>query len=206
MSDNQEEIIIESNVRNLELYSDQHPFRLSLRIKNFQDQSEYKKFIKSCERLVRSSLEYKMWKNYIIDVLQVQSCMITNENITDVSLDVHHHIPTLFILVEGIVNKKIETEEDFCTFDIASEAIKMHFMNRIGYMVLSRTIHEKIHSSALSIPINLIRGNYKHFIDNYSRYLDDEDLDSLNHKLSIDQVEEFQYSWSQDNYPGMATG
>jgi tRNA A37 threonylcarbamoyltransferase TsaD len=42
MSD-QENIQINADIHNLELYSDNYPFRLSLRIKNFQDQSEFKK-------------------------------------------------------------------------------------------------------------------------------------------------------------------
>ena len=75
---------IKSNVENLELYSDQYPFSLALRIKNFENESEYKKFIRNCEKLIRSSVEYRQWKNYIIDVLGVNTCMITNERIDEV--------------------------------------------------------------------------------------------------------------------------
>lgn len=202
MTDTQD-ITIESNVHNLELYSDSHPFRLTLRIKNFQDEPEQKKFIKNCEKLIRSCNEYRLWKGYIIDVLQVQACMITNENINDVSLDVHHHIPSLYMLVSALVNKKIEGDEEFCSFDIATDAIKMHYMNRIGYLVLSRTIHEKIHNNALSIPINLLKGNYQYFVDNYSRYLEESDLEIIHQKMSVEPIENFQYSWSQGNYPGL---
>jgi len=56
---------IKSNEANLELYSEEYPFRLPLRIKNFHDDSDYKKFIRSVERMVRNSPEYKEWRNYI---------------------------------------------------------------------------------------------------------------------------------------------
>ena len=55
----------------LELYSDQHPFRLSLRINNFDSDTEFTKFVRNCERMIRTSIEYKLWRNYIIDVLGI---------------------------------------------------------------------------------------------------------------------------------------
>ena len=71
---------IKSNVENLELYSDTFPFKLPLRIKNFNDEKYFIKFIKKCESGIRGSLEYRHWKDYIIDVLGINKCMITSEN------------------------------------------------------------------------------------------------------------------------------
>jgi hypothetical protein len=51
---------IKSNVESMEIYSPTHPFRLSLRIKNFEDEKQYKSFIKKCEQLIRNSIEYKL--------------------------------------------------------------------------------------------------------------------------------------------------
>ena len=72
---------VKSNIKNLELYSDNYPFSLPLRIKAFENESEYKKFIKNCEMLVRRCVEYRQWKNYIIDVLGINTCMVTDERI-----------------------------------------------------------------------------------------------------------------------------
>ena len=104
----EEEITIQSNIENLELYSDQYPFRLSLRIKNFETEADYKKYVKNCEKLIRTCLEYKEWKSYIIDVLGINSCMITEERIDEVSLEVHHHVPSLYTIVSAVINKKVE--------------------------------------------------------------------------------------------------
>ena len=195
-----DDVNIQSNVKNLELYSDNYPFRLSLRIRNFESESEYKKFIKNTEMTIRKSMEYKLWRNYIVDVLQIQTCMITNEKMDETSIDVHHHLPNLYVLISAIVNKKIELEEDFCTFDIAREGIELHFANKIGYLTLLRSIHEKFHNGYLSIPINLVKGNYNSFIQEYSRYIDEEDLDIINQRLSIN---ESNCSWSRNNYLGV---
>ena len=66
--DDKEEI--KSNVESLEIYSERHPFSLALRISNFENEAEYKKFVKNCEMMIRRSIEYKEWRNYIVDVSQ----------------------------------------------------------------------------------------------------------------------------------------
>ncbi len=189
---------IKSNVESLELYSDAFPFRLGLKIRNFENEAEYKRFLKNVEMLVRRCHEYKLWRNYLIDVLQINTCMITNESIDQVTIEVHHHVPSLYILVSALVNKKIETQEDFCTFDIAQESIELHFKNKIGYVTLLRSIHEKFHNGYLNIPIQMIKGDYNYFVENYSKYLDETDIDIIQSRLAIN---EHNCSWAKDDYP-----
>lgn len=195
--------IIKSNVEKLELYSEDHPFSLRLRVRNFDSETSYKKFINNTEMLVRRCNEYKLWTNYIKDVLQHNSCMITNETNFEVTVEVHHHIPSMFVLVSALVNEKIEENVDFCSFDIASEAIQLHFENRIGYVCLVKTIHEKFHNGYLTIPFSFVKGNYKYFIDRYSKYLDEMDLDEIQHRMAIN---EHNCTWSRDEYPIEAQG
>lgn len=188
------------NVEGLELYSDQYPFRLPLRIRNFESESEYMKFIRNCELHVRKSIEYRSWRHYIIDVLGVSSCMVTKERMDQCTVEVHHHVPSLFVLVKALVNQKIEREEEFSTFDISLDAIEIHFQNRVGYITLVKSMHEKFHNGFLKIPASLIRGNYQAFMESYIKYLDDEDLDVINSRLAID---EGNCGWSRDNYPAL---
>jgi len=196
-------IAVESNVENLELYSDNYPFRLPLRIDNFENEAEYKKFIRNCELLVRRSAEYKLWRKYIVDVLQVDKCMITNERMTDVTIEVHHHLPSLFTAVTAVVNKHIENNKEFCSFDIAQKVIELHFGNQIGYATLIKTMHEKFHNGKLTIPIEIIKGNYKQFLAEYSKYIDEEELDKIELRLATDSSN---CTWSRDDYPVAATG
>jgi len=194
---------IKSNVENLEMYSDSFPFRLSLRIRNFENEAEYKKFVRNCEMLVRRCNEYKLWRNYIIDVLQVNECMITHETIDQVTIEVHHHVPSMFTLVCGLVNKKIENQQDFCTFDIAQEAIELHFKNKVGYVTLIKSMHEKFHNGYLTIPVSLVKGDYKNFVAEYSKYLDEADIDTIQSRLAVN---ESNCTWSKDEYPIAAEG
>jgi len=194
---------VKSNVQNLELFSDSHPFRLSLRIRNFENETAYKKFVRNCEGLIRKCGEYRLWRNYIVDVLQVNTCMITQESIEQVSIDVHHHIPSMFTLVSALVNKKIENNEDFCSFDIAQEAIDLHFKNKIGYTTLIKSIHEKFHNGYLTIPVSFVKGDFQYFLDEYSRYIDEQDIDTIQSRLA---VSESNCTWARDEYPIAAEG
>lgn len=189
---------VKSNVEGLELYSDNYPFRLSLRIRNFERETDFKKFLKSCEKLVRGSLEYRMWRNYIIDVLGVNTCMVTDEKMDEVSIEVHHHIPPLYDVIKALVNRKIENSEEFSTFDIALKIIELHFANKIGYLTLIESMHEKLHNGYLTVPISFVKGDYQYFLREFSKYLDDEDLDKINSRLAVN---ESNCSWSRNNYP-----
>jgi hypothetical protein len=153
--------------------------------------------------LIRRCNEYKLWKNYILEVLQINECMITNESIDQVSLEIHHHVPSLYTLVCGLVNKKLDDSEEFCTFDIAQEAIELHFKNKIGYVLLIKTMHEKFHNGFLTIPSNMIKGDYQYFINEYSKYLDEADIDTIQSRLAIN---EHNCTWSKDDYPAEAIG
>ena len=195
---------IKSNVERLELYSDLYPLTLPLRISNFQDEKEYIKFIKNCEKSIRGSIEYKQWKNYLTDILSVNSCSFTNEIMSETSLEIHHHVPSLFCLVKALINKNINEEKEFSTFDICISAIELHFSNLVGYIPLISSLHEKFHNGNLLIPIEKVKGNYRKFIQDYSQHLDDDDLEMINARLNIRLENVGEYLWSKDNYPGMA--
>jgi hypothetical protein len=194
---------VKSNVEKLELYSDDIPFSLSLRIRNFENEADYKKFIRNCEAMLRKSIEYKLWRKYIVDVLGINECMITNEKMSEVTIDVHHHIPSLFTMIKGIINKYIDNEEEFCTFDITEKAIELHYKNKVGYVTILKSLHEKFHNGFLQIPIDLVKGDYNYFLKNYGDHLDEEELDTINDRLVIKETD---VSWLRNEYPAEALG
>jgi hypothetical protein len=190
-------VVVSSNEENLELYSDEYPFTLSLKTRNFENEAELTKYVRNCEKLIRGSHEYKLWRQYIIDVLGINSCMITNESMAEVTVEVHHHIPSLYTLVKCIINKKLTNEIEFSTFDICLDTIELHFLNRVGYAVLLKSIHEKHHNGYMPIPIESIKGNYSRFLRDYTQYIDEDDLNFINEKLT---VHEHNCSWAKDSY------
>ena len=188
---------IQSNTETLEIYSERHPFSLSLRISNFENEAMYKKFVKNCEMMIRRSIEYKEWRNYIVDVLQINECMITHERMDEVTVEVHHHLPSLYVLVTALVNKCIEENIEFCTFDICQQAIEIHFQNRVGYVTLLKSMHEKFHNGKLDVPVEFVQGDYNYFIREYSKYLDEGDIETIQSRLA---THEHNCTWSRNDY------
>ena len=175
-------------------------FNLTYRIRSFENEAEVKKFIKNTELLIRRSLEYKTWHAYLTDVLNETNCIITMENSECCSIQIHHHIPSLYILTESFVNKKLHDNATFSTFDISNEIMEFHFSNYVGYVPLATTIHEKFTNGFLNIPIELVKGNYQYFLNNYLHYASDENQQVILQRLSI-KLEDLKQGWTNDNYP-----
>lgn len=198
MSDEETTQTVEANIEHMELFSEDYPITLPLRISNFENEAQFKKFVKNCELLIRRSNEYNLWRNYIMEILGLNTCHITDEHISEVSVEVHHHIPSLYAVVSAVINHKVNNQENFCSFDIARDVIELHFQNRIGYTILIKTMHEKFHNGCLDIPINLIHGDYNYFIQQYGGYLENDELEKLNQRMQINNTN---ISWSRGNYP-----
>ena len=198
--------LIKSDVERLEISSENYPFNLPLRISTFEGEKEYIAFVKNCEKAVRGCVEYKLWRNYIRDILQIQTCVLTHERLDQTTVDIHHHLPSLFILIKAIVAKRIEEENPFSTFDIALETIEFHFQNRVGFVPLVSSLHEKFHNGYLKIPIEMVKGDFKYFIDNYFKYLEDEDLDVMNQRIIVKMEDCGDYHWDSSHYPGLVVG
>lgn len=192
---------ISADVDKFELGSDVDSHTLSLRQNGFDDEKEMKRFIKSCELIIRKSPEYRLWTNYIRDVLGVTSCDLTKESHNECRCDIHHHPVSLYTIVKGIIVESIEKNEPFCSADIAVKVLELHFQNRVGFISLIKSVHEKYHNGFLQLPMQLVHGDYKYFIDNYCGYLEDPELEVINSKLAIGHDNcGFEGYWTSDHY------
>jgi len=194
-----------SNEDQQELYSDEYPFRLSMRVSGFEGEKDYIKFIRNCEKLIRSCLEYRAWKDYIVNVMGITECSISGEVNSETTVEIHHHLPGLFVLAKAFINKQLEEQKTFSTFDIALRVMEYHFENKVGFCPLIKSLHEKFHNGYLMIPIESVNGNYKHFLENYMGYLDAEDIEVINHRLAIKIENLAPHKWTKDNYSGLYT-
>jgi hypothetical protein len=64
-------------------------------------------------------------------------------------------------------------------------------------------MHEKFHNGHLDIPISLVKGDYRWFVREYAKYLEDDELNTINTRLAANETN---VSWSRDNYPAAAEG
>jgi len=175
-------------------------FNLPLRIKTFPSAKEFESFIKNSEKLVRNSIEYRLWCQYITDHLGNTHCALTKESMNECPVEIHHHPVTLYTVVKGVVNKFLSTEQEFSTFDVATKVIELHFQNKVGYVVLLSSLHSKYHSGFLNIPIEFVNGNYKYVIQNYT--IEEAEYDRIL-KLCNVHVDDLKQGWQRDSYPGI---
>lgn len=174
---------ITADVDNKELSSENSPFVLSLRRGEFIDEKELKKFIKSVEGIVRKSLEYKDWTSYIKEHLGHYTCSLTGEVSSQVNVDIHHHPVSLYKVTKAVIFKYLNASKEFCSFEIAQDVIDLHFENRVGYIPIVRTLHEKYHNGFMNIPMELIYGEWQYAV--YQLPHDEEDLEGIQSKLAI---------------------
>lgn len=170
------------------LSSDNSSFSLSLRVEDIDDPREFSKFIKNVERTIRCSPEYRMWVAYLKDVLGVVNCEVTNENNEDVTIEIHHHPLNLYMIVYSEIKKMIGSGNKFCSFDIATKVIELHFKNKVGYIPLISTLHEKFHNGKFHIPMELVKGDYKYLLEQNVDFLDESDKDLVKARLAVNKT------------------
>jgi len=140
---------------------------LPLKRKEFEDEKEFNRFIKSVERLVRGSPEYKEFINFARESLSANVCSFTGESEEETGdVEIHHYPLTLFDIVRAVIDDYIFNDKEFSSFDIASEVINLHFKLNIGFVPLIGTLHKKYHKGNLQIPIEYVLGNYDYIAQN----------------------------------------
>ena len=196
----QEPLSTENIKKEIHFQLEETPFHLPLRIKTFYSEKDLDKFIKSTERLVRHSTEYKSWVQYIIEVKEKTTCALTGELISECSLEVHHHPISLYTLVKTLVSDFIAKERSFNSFDIATKTIELHYQNKVGYMLLLPDLHHKFHEGFQDLPIELVNGDYRYLLNNYN--VEESDRERI---LSLCNIhsEDIVLAWSKNNYPGI---
>ncbi len=196
-------ISIKSNIDKKELSSDNTPYTLSLRRNDVEDSKELNRFVKSCEHMIRHSPEYTIWVDYLHEALGQNFCALTGESNIQTVVDIHHHPVSLFVIVKSVINQYIASSESFCSFDISTKVIELHYENRVGYIPLIRSLHIKFGNGFLQLPMHLVMGDYKYFLSTYTDFIEDDDIDIINNRLSINQNNcgwSNQYYWTKDHY------
>ena len=146
------------------------------------------KFIKRVEKIVRSALEYRDYTNFLREFMDMKSCAffkgLENEPGHKIRIEIHHEPFTLYDISKTVLNKFIEEGLVIDDLLVADEVLDIHYQNLVGLVPLSKSVHEIVHNSdELTIPLQLVYGDYKRFIAEYSEYFDDIILDKIENKI-----------------------
>ena len=147
------------------------------------DNKDYGKFIQDIERAVRMSYEYRSLINYLRNVEGMNQCSIlqnvSNLESNKVKIEIHHSPLGLFDVCSTVVKKRLHNGESMDIFDCCKEVMFLHYIGYIGLVPLSATVHEMVHNSYIFIPLNIIRGAWRKFIDDYYNFIEPEVLDAI---------------------------
>ena len=160
---------------------------------NLSKDKDRHKFIKRIERIVRSSMEYRDYINFLKEHIGLDSCVffqkVSNSSQNKrkrISIEIHHEPFTLYDIVDVVLRKYQEEGLKINDLDIADEVMNLHYENKVGLVPLSKTAHEMIHNSTkLIVPLNMCYGAYSEFLEEYEPYIDDSLYEKLERKLNM---------------------
>lgn len=158
------------------------PFAETFYFSDYYDDKKVKQFIKSVEKLIRTSVEYKTY----IELLRTNIFALNHDSImsnittADVDLEFHHYPFSLYELIECCILQHIYKNENFTSFSLAKEIMEEHFKNNIGLVPLTKTTHELAHSGNLFLSSKQVFGNYHKFMEEHKNGLTAEIVEKIN--------------------------
>ena len=146
-------------------------------IEDFMDETEYSRFIKAIEQMVRGSKDYKVFIDYIKNTLGIDFCQVFSKvyDKIDATVEFHHGpIFTLYDICEIELTKFLKTGARINTFRIADSVLDLHFAMKVNGVLLSSTVHEMVHNEDIFINLNQSVGNVNAYIQEYAKYFTPE--------------------------------
>ena len=101
------------------------------------------KFIKRCERTIRSSMEYRDYISYLKEYVDMNHCAffnnVENGNGNRVRIEIHHEPFTLYDITNVVLNRFLKDGIPLNELYIADEVMKLHYENMVGLIPLSKS-------------------------------------------------------------------
>jgi len=143
--------------------------------------SDYKKFIKAVERLVRTSYEYSQYLAWLKSTdINLDRCSIfTNVTSEDATIEMHHYPFSLYDLCSAVADRQFERNSRITTFSVADEVLKLHFQNEVGLVPLSVTMHNLVHSGSVFINLKQVFGKVINFLEEYKDFIDTDQKEKV---------------------------
>lgn len=182
-------LIKKDSNNNTVLVNKKNKFQISSLYFEIESDNSLKKFIKNVEGLVRRSNEYKKYLSILKEEYNLKNDVIMS-NITDdmVTTEFHHYPFTLYEIAEIVTNKAIMEDEQFTSIDIAERILQLHFENKVGLVLLSKTNHQLAHAGKIIIPLNSIFGKVNEFINQYRDYILDQKIEQYNELIDASDI------------------
>lgn len=174
------------NTRSMKVSIDELPVRP---IPKYSTPRDREKYIKTCEAVVRKSLEYKEYIKFLKDHMDMNQCAVLqnviSKNGKHYRIEVHHEPFTLFDIVETVINRRLQHNQPITELQVADEVTGLHYDGKIGLIPLTVTMHELVHNGRIFIPLQLIYHDYAAFYQEYQPYMNSVLLDKIEAKVNL---------------------
>lgn len=164
---------------------------------SYETDTEKEAIVKQAEALCRASMEYSDYIAYLRSNVGMDACAFFNNiskaNSKKIRIEVHHAPLTLFDIIKLVLDRAIRTGDEINPMLLAEEATRIHYMNQVGLIPLSKTLHEVVHKSdKLVIPMYMVYGDFRAFLENFSEELEMKENSHIKAKIQkmIDQTRE----------------
>lgn len=150
---------------------------------DLQDEKDFKNYIKSIERICRTSYEYRQMVNFLRENLDMNKCSfyknVNNIDSFKIKIHIHHEPITLYEICQIVYNKRSFYKESLSEDMISKEVMFLHYKLMVGLIPLAETVHELVHNQYLFIPTSKVMGKYREFVNMYQEFFLPEQLDTL---------------------------
>ena len=135
----------------------------------------YKRFINNAVNRFRSSVTYKHYKNYLIE-LGLDRCQLLSN--IDMSLfekhkngiEMHHNFLTIFDIALMICEHVLNTQGYISTFDLVQLLKEAHKDNEVPIVMLCKTAHQIFHANQeMIIPAQACFGYWMDLLKKYNK-------------------------------------
>ena len=118
-------------------------------IYNIVSEKDKVKTVKTIERMVRGSLEYKEYIRFLRDYIEMSKCSyfgnVKSDRYSKTKIEIHHSPFTLYDITMVILLKHLEEFGNVNLFEVSEEVMKLHYQCRVGLIPLSTTVHKLVH-------------------------------------------------------------
>lgn len=150
---------------------------------DFNDEKSFKHYMADLERVIRNSFEYRSLINYLRSTEGMDKCSflenVVAEHGSKVRIELHHSPLTLYDICLTVLRKRQAKNEDVDINSVAEEVMYLHYIGWVGLIPLSETVHEMVHNQYVFVPTNLVRGNWRAFVESYHDFIGSETLDAI---------------------------
>ena len=148
----------------------------------FSNMESYNTFIKECERMVRTNDRYNKYIAYFKREVRLNRCQVlSNLDDQDCTIEMHHGpIFNLYDYCSMVLEYFLYKGWKINTFRIADTVLTEHQKNHVQIVMLSTTVHEKVHDREVFINYKHAYGDLNAFLKKYGCSMTDYHKEKLN--------------------------